>query len=86
MKTIQLTSFLIIPVIMALAGCGKPEAPAPAAVQPRSEAPAPAEKGTIQTAVEGFTGKTAVDAGMRARDQIKKASETHNRNLEEVGQ
>jgi len=67
--------------MIAMAGCGKPPSPVP------EKAPAaPAGKGSIQTAVEGFTGKTAVDAGMWARDQIKKASETHNRNLEEVGQ
>jgi hypothetical protein len=86
MKTTRLTKFLIVPVIMALAGCGKPAATTPAAAPPPAATPVPAEKGTIQTAVEGFTGKTSVDAGMRARDQIKAASETRNRNLEDAGQ
>jgi hypothetical protein len=81
MKDSRIIRFSIVLVVIAMAGCGKPPSPAPV------KAPAaPAEKGSIQTAVDGFTGKTAVDAGMRAKDQIKAASEARNRNLEEVGQ
>lgn len=87
MKTIGFARCAVITMTLALTGCGKQEPPAPAtppAATPVA-APAPAEKGTIQTAVEGFTGKTAVDAGVRARDQIKAASETRNRNMEDTG-
>lgn len=82
MKTIGFACCALT-LTLALTGCGKQETPAPA--KPPVATPAPAEKGTIQTAVEGFTGKTAVDAGVRARDQIKAASETRSRNMEDSG-
>ncbi len=68
-------------LLIALAGCGKDPGEKPKA----TPAPPP-EKGSLQTAVEGFTGKTAVDAGQRAREQIKAAADVRNKNLEEMGQ
>ncbi len=55
---------------MILAGCGKESQPGTPPPQTKVE-----EKSTAQTPIEGFTGKTAVDAGMRARDQIKVINE-----------
>jgi hypothetical protein len=68
---------LITSLTLGLAGCGKPA---------EKKTDTPPEKSTIQTAIDGFTGKTAVDAGLRAKEQIKKASETQMRDREEVMQ
>jgi hypothetical protein len=77
--TLKMNYFLTL-ILIALAGCGK----APAS-KPENVPPAPSEKSTFQTAVDGFTGKTAVDAGQRAKDQIKAASAARNKNMEEIG-
>jgi len=66
MKTRQFLLIVLGAAAAGLTGCGKPDAQSTAT---------PPEKGTVQTAVEGFTGKTAVDAGLRAKEQIKKANE-----------
>lgn len=80
MKITLKIELFMAPILIALAGCGK----APAS-KPVSGPSSPPEKGTFQTAVDGFTGKTAVDAGQRARDQVKAASATRNKNMEEIG-
>ncbi len=81
MKTTRLIGRFAMPLLIAMAGCGKdPEA------KPKATPTTPPEKSTLQTAVEGFTGKTAVDAGQRAREQIKAATAVRNQNLEEMGQ
>jgi len=41
-------------------------------------------KTAAQTAVEGFTGKTAVDAGRKAEATIRQISAEHNRDLNEA--
>ncbi len=66
MKTLRLLFLLLTVAAMTLTGCGKPN--------PKTSS-APPEKGTLQTAVEGFTGKTAVDYGLKAKEQIKKINE-----------
>lgn len=79
MKVTLGRSLSTISLVVVLAGCGKaPEKKVGTAPTP------PPEKGNLQTAVEGFTGKIAVDAGQRAKDQIKAASAARNQNMEEL--
>ena len=66
MKTHPVLTLLAISFIGIVCGCGKPPSNTPA-----TPPTTPPEKGTMQTAVEGFTGKTAVDQGLKAKDQIK---------------
>ena len=79
MKTHLTPLILIAPAIMILTGCGK--VPEPNPVSPPATNPPP-EKSTAQTAIDGFTGKTAVDAGMRARSQIQDIAKKHKENEE----
>ncbi len=76
MKVLSKLPMLLTAVLaMGLAGCGKPATQTPGT---------PPEKSTAQTAIDGFTGKTAVDAGLRAKEQIKKASEAQMKDREEI--
>lgn len=72
-----------IPAVLAaavlLAGCGKREETSP----PPPKAPSAVGQ-TVKDAVDGFTGKTAVDAGRKAQDQIRKISAEHNQELDET--
>lgn len=72
---------------MGLAGCGQspepPTQPAPSAPPPKV-APAKVEPSAVQTVVNGLTGKTAVDQGLRARDEIKAISAKEQRDLNEA--
>jgi len=77
MKTLKLFLMLMFAFELILTGCGKSE--------PKNTT-TPAEKGTLQTAVEGFTGKTAVDYGLKAKEQIKKASEKETQDRNEAMQ
>lgn len=45
---------------------------------------APAGKSTVDTFLEGATGKTALDAGRTTQDKIRKIGAEHNKDLEEV--
>lgn len=58
-----------------LTGCGKTD--------PHNAA-TPPEKGTAQTAIEGFTGKTATDYGLKAKAQIKAANEKEMKDRNEA--
>ncbi len=63
-----------------LAGCGdasKPSAPVPAAEKKVTE-----QKTTAQTVIEGFTGKTAVDQGVKARDKLRAIDAQHRKDME----
>ena len=62
---------------LLLTGCGRPKP---------NNATTPGEKGTLQTAVEGFTGKTAVDYGLKAKEQIKKINEKETQDRNEAMQ
>lgn len=75
MKTLNLVLIATAAFGLGLTGCSKAE-PQPAGTPP--------EKGTVQTAVEGFTGKTYVDAGLRAKEQVKQASEKEQRDRDEA--
>ena len=51
---------------------------------PATATNAPAAKSTMDTFIEGATGKADVDAGRAAQDKIRKISEQHNKDLDEV--
>lgn len=61
-------------LMFILAGCSKP-----AETDSTTEA-----KSTMRTAVDGFTGKTAVDAGEHAKAEIRRISAEKDKDLEEV--
>jgi len=71
--------------LLWLAGCApvdKMTAPAP---QPAAPSPAaPQEKSVARQAIEGFTGKTAVDAGQRTKLKIKDINKQRRANFEEI--
>lgn len=62
-------------MIAIITGCGKKE---------DSQPTPPPHKSTMTTFAEGITGKTYVDAGERAKKQIKAISQDKNQNLDEV--
>lgn len=79
----KITRTLIPGIALILAGCGQP--PPPQQTPTTKPAPAPrTEKGTMQTAIEGFTGKAAVDSGIQAKARIKAISEQEKKDLDEV--
>lgn len=66
MKSYLTWLVLFCALLTGLTGCGQSGSPQPTA--------SPPEKGTLKTAAEGFTGKTAVDYGLKAKAQIKAAN------------
>ncbi len=42
------------------------------------------EKSTTQTAIDGFTGRTAVNAGQKAKETIKRVSNQKDDDLSEI--
>ena len=53
-----------------------------AAVKPAKPEQKP--KSTLTLAVEGVTGKTAIDAGRKTEAKLKKISDKHNKELNEI--
>ena len=78
--------------LLWLAGCApankmtEPAKPAAAAQPAPASNAAPQEQSVARQAIEGFTGKTAVDAGQRTKARIKDIDEQHKKNLEEIPQ
>jgi hypothetical protein len=71
-------SWLIGIAAIWLAGC----APADKMTAPSNAAPP--EKSIARQAVEGFTGKTSVDAGERTKAKIKAIETQRQQNFEEI--
>jgi hypothetical protein len=68
-------AYLMIPLAIGLlVGCAKQD----------EEASAKPTKSSATLAIEGITGKTAVDAGQRARAQIKAISAQHESDLQDA--
>jgi hypothetical protein len=68
--------FLTGLVALGLSGCTPPkDTTVPAAATP--------EKSTANQVIEGFTGKTSVDAGQRAKAQIKEINAIRTNSFEE---
>jgi len=57
---------------------------APAPQTPAPSNAVPQEKSVARQAIEGFTGKTAVDAGQRTKAKIKVINEQRRNNFEEM--
>ncbi len=68
-------SVTLLIVIALVVGCTKAEAPK------REAKPAPS---SAETLINGFTGRTAVNAGQKAKADITRISEQHNRDLEAI--
>lgn len=72
----------VIPTVLLaglLAGCSPSPQATPA--KPESE---PTKKSTIQTAIDGATGKTAVQAHKKAKDTLTKVSAQRDEDLKDV--
>lgn len=68
-----------------LAGCAPADKmTAPAGQPPVISNAAPPEKSVARQAIEGFTGKTAVDAGERTKAKIKAIETQRQQNFEEI--
>ncbi len=65
---------LFIAVIAIAAGCTR-------STESQSK---PEKESTLRTAINGATGKTAVDAGKQARNRIEAISKKHDEQLNEV--
>lgn len=64
-------AILLLSVALLAAGCTKSESPKAKPTQ-----------STAQTMIEGVTGRTAVNAGQKAKADITRISEQRNRDLE----
>lgn len=74
-------------VLAAVAvGCGRGTAPTPQTPPPTPVAQQETAKSSVQTVVNGLTGKTAVEAGKRARGQIDKIGTQEQHDINEAMQ
>ena len=77
----------LMPFALALAlgaGCGR--SPQPTNTSPHATPatnPAPA-KTTVQEVIDGFTGKTAIDAGMRVKQKVETIRNKAEKDIEEA--
>lgn len=83
-----MTYFCFVPSVM-LAGClVLPLSGCRPASSPGNESPGPQKsvqkKSSVDVLAEGVTGKYAVDAGQRAKENIRAATEKQNAKLSEV--
>jgi len=62
---------------------GAKQAPAKAVTKPKKQAE-PKQKSTMTLAVEGVTGKTYIDAGLKSKAKIESISAKHNQELNEI--
>lgn len=70
---------------LGLAGCAPAEKmTAPAGQPPAPSNAAPPEKSVARQAIEGFTGKTAVDVGQRTKAKVKDINTQRRQNFEEI--
>jgi hypothetical protein len=90
------TTLLATVILCGALGCGKapeqqttvaePPPSSPSQGQPATPPPAakPVQPSTMQTVVDGFTGKAAVEQGKAARAKIEAVSAKENRDLDEA--
>jgi PBP1b-binding outer membrane lipoprotein LpoB len=77
--------FLIGLAALWLAGCAPADKKeTPPAQPPAQSNAAPQEKSVTRQAVEGFTGKTSVDAGQRTKAKIKAIEKQRQENFEGI--
>lgn len=89
--TIQLracarTGMLLL--VLAVAGCGQPPTPPPPSPATNGIPVAPPEpsKSAVGTVIDGLTGKTAVDAGKRARSEIDRIGKQEQKDVADAMQ
>ena len=77
---------IVCAAVLALSGCGKCEVAEPAeqSVAPASNA-VPA-KSLGRQAIEGFTGKTAVDAGQRTKAKVADIGKKEKEKKDDINQ
>jgi hypothetical protein len=68
------TALISFIAIVFIAGCAPPQ----------TEKPEKKRKSTLQTSIDGFTGKTAVKAGKKAEAVIRDTSAKRNEDLNEA--
>ena len=68
---------LILTAIIITSGCGCDKSK-------KEKLQPPKQKSTLNTVIEGATGKTAVDAGNKAKAQIEAISEKRNKDLNDI--
>lgn len=66
-------------LISCLTGCGKPGKPVESSAPPKNEAPS-----SMQLAIEGATGKTAIQAGNKAKAKIGEINAKQEEELKEL--
>jgi hypothetical protein len=66
--------FTLLAIAALVCSCGKND---------RQDSEQPGDS-TMETAIGGFTGKTAIDAGKKARKDIERISAQKNKDLEEA--
>ena len=77
--------FILLALIAT--GCGRGPAPVPQApVSPSLPATNEPPKSAVSTVVDGLTGKTAIDAGQRARLQLDNVRTQENSAINEAMQ
>ena len=72
----RLALILTITFITFCSGCGQSKT--------KEAKPKPQGKSTFNTVIDGATGKTAVDAGKKAKEQIEAISKKRNNDLNEI--
>jgi hypothetical protein len=65
--------------LIVLAGCGQSDKP-----QPKTQPAKPSGSSSVKLAVDGVTGRYAVNAGTQAMNQIKNISANEKKDLDEV--
>lgn len=68
--------------LLLAAGCGQsPPAPQP---PPAAQAQPEKDKSAVETVVDGITGKTAVEAGKKARSQLEQIGKQEQGAVDEI--
>jgi hypothetical protein len=69
------TLFIVLLSVGLTSGCTRSNRPTPEAKKPPS---------SVETMIDGATGRTAVNAGQKAKAEITRISEEHNRDLDAI--
>ena len=82
MQCVVGVSYMLL-ILLFSAGCGENKK---RVTPPPPVTNAPAAKSSVETFIDGATGKTALEAGRTTKDKVRKLSAEHNKDLEEVTQ
>ena len=84
--TDTLTRTAVFLLLLAGSGCGQSPGPSTPASAPPAATNGPPPKSTVSTVVDGITGKTAVDAGKRARIEIDRIGKQEQKDINDAMQ